>query len=106
MHLDDIDRRNVIQRDASLSRPDLAGSGHQQITAAAASNPKFSLSEPQEAVAINALSNIMLAFGDGTVNIITNKMWVRVRFGKQEHSSLAYNKQKRKHLIRSSLTEC
>ncbi|KAH8846814.1 hypothetical protein MCOR27_005239 [Pyricularia oryzae] len=110
MHLDDIDKHNVIEHDASLSRADLgvgdprpfnptiwatslvfwpdqaininqmARAFAQRMTAAAASNPRFSLSEAQEAVAINALSNVMLMFGDGTVNTTANKLWVRVLF--------------------------
>lgn len=70
--------------DQAININQMARAFAQRMTAAAASNPRFSLSETQEAVAINALSNVMLMFGDGTVNTTANKLWVRVLFGEQE----------------------
>lgn len=74
----------VFWPDQAININQMARAFAQRMTAAAASNPRFSLSETQEAVAINALSNVMLMFGDGTVNTTANKLWVRVLFGEQE----------------------
>ncbi|KAL8357352.1 hypothetical protein RB598_002271 [Gaeumannomyces tritici] len=109
LHLDDIDKHGVIERDASLSRQDI-GVGDpkpfnptiwasalawlpddvvsveqmsramaQRIVAANASNPKFNLTKAQEAVAVNAWGLTLLMFGNGAENNAT-KRHIRVLF--------------------------